>query len=469
MIPNALRNSGSSIEKTVEQAFARAIVKHPLFTAGRLNDDSKRPCWARLRRIDLDNHIEWRTVPSSDDYDQILQDAMLWQVNNRYTHLETRPQWRSVILKPTESKFIDVVFAWDHTAGDGKSGRIFHDSLLASLTSQESGEEAILIKDRSFEVPTKPFTPALECLVKFPLTFNYVLTEAKRNLTISSNKAISPQEATWAPIQPKPCETRFTTITVQESLFKPILNKCRQENTTLTALLHTLVLVSLATRLPETKAQAFQNGTPICMRQFYRPERSGLNMEETVVNCVAYWPYIFDRHSVAKIRKQLKDVEARPEASSEMEATVWSLARESRQGLSEKLKQGTKNDAIGLTKFIRDWRSFLADVSKTRTYSWEVSNLGVIKGAVPNKEETGGRCWEIERAIFTQAAPVAGAALTFSLISVKDKALTVTCCWQVGVVQEDLVQALSSDIETWLSRLGSIGHLDFVKRDNRGK
>ncbi|EXL89930.1 hypothetical protein NOF04DRAFT_7193 [Fusarium oxysporum II5] len=110
VVPEAFLTSNLSIENMVEQAFARAILQHPLFTVGRVNDESKKLCWVRLDRIDLNIHVEWKTVPESEDYDRVLQDTLELQVNTNYTHLETRPQWRSVILGSAESKFIDIVF-----------------------------------------------------------------------------------------------------------------------------------------------------------------------------------------------------------------------------------------------------------------------------------------------------------------------------------------------------------------------
>ncbi|ENH69348.1 hypothetical protein FOC1_g10000232 [Fusarium oxysporum f. sp. cubense race 1] len=188
----------------VEQAFARAILQHPLFTVGRVNDESKKLCWVRLDRIDLNIHVEWKTVPESEDYDRVLQDTLELQVNTNYTHLETRPQWRSVILGSAESKFIDIVF-----------------------------------------------------VVK-----------------------------------------KLSTFAIAGCM-------C-------TGLLHALALVSLATRLPETKAQAFESGTPVCLRQFHRPGSYKLDVERTAFNCITYWSYIFDQNVVAKVRKQVRNVIGEP-------------------------------------------------------------------------------------------------------------------------------------------------------------
>ncbi|KAF4962424.1 hypothetical protein FSARC_9496 [Fusarium sarcochroum] len=462
-VPEEPLTLGSSIENTVEHAFARALLRHPLFTVGRVNDDSNKPSWVRLDLIDFKNHIEWKTIPVSEDHENTLRDVVDWQINNPYTHLETQPSWRAVILKPSEATFIDIVFAWDHTAGDGKSGKIFHDSLLACLNSKPEEAKTVTLQDRSFEVPVTTFTPELDRMVKLPLSLGFILTELGRELLGQFYSPESPHEANWAPIQIELRKTRFVSITVEKNTLRSILEKCRQHQTTMTGLMHALILVSMAIRVPESRAQAFECGTPFCLRRFQSAEQSNIDMNKTVINSAAPWGYVFDQDIVAKVRKQVNDVKDGPESNAELETTVWSAAKTLREGLTEKLKQGTKNDEVGLTKFIGDWRSFFKGHTKSRAHSWEISNLGVIKGKVEGEEGNSGKDeWTIEHATFTSSAVTVGPALVFCPVSVKDEAFTMTCSWQVGVVDDGLAQGVSSDVGTWLNDLGNTGIINFA-------
>ncbi|KAH7002644.1 hypothetical protein EDB80DRAFT_520371, partial [Ilyonectria destructans] len=136
---------------------------------------------------------------------------------------------------------------------------------------------------------------------------------------------------------------------------------------------------------------------------------------------------------------------------------VWSVATALRQELSKKLESGTKNDMMGLMAFVGDWRSFVKDqAKKSRTYSWEISNLGVINGEVLKEKEPSrdGERWTIERAVFTQSAVVAGPAICLNLLAVKGRALSITCSWQTEVVNDGLARAMMSDLKMWLNRLG---------------
>lgn len=461
-IPDALLIKdlgGSALEEIVEKAFSQAILEHSLFQVGLIDENSKKPSWVQLDRIDLHNHIEWRTISEDEDHEKALQEVLEWRISNPFTHLESRPHWTAVILRPTHSKFLDIVFAWEHTAGDGKSGKIFHQSLLKCLNSETGGKKTEPLKDRSFKVPPTALIPPLDKMLKIPISAGFLLKEGLQSI-IPPRDADSPYTVTWAPVQSSPVTSRLCYVVLDEDALQAVLKACRQHQTTLTGLIHALTLVSMASRIPSDRARAFQIGTPLCVRRFVRPnpeEYPGLDMEQTVTNSVAYWTYKFDEGTVSEVRQQISNIKARGGSDADLEATMWSAATTLKQAISKKLKQGLKNDMLGLTKYVSDWRSFIKDQSKLpRTTSWEISNLGVITRQAENQKEVSddSELWTIERAIFTQSAVVAGAAITMNPIAVKGKGLTMTLVWQSEVVDAGIVRDLASDLETWLMRLG---------------
>ncbi|KAK6715733.1 hypothetical protein SNK04_006689 [Fusarium graminearum] len=451
----------SIFENKFEHAIASAIVQHPLFTVGRINEASKKQYWVRLDHIDFNNHITWQTVSEGEDHRKAFDAALNWQVNERYTDLETRPQWRATILKSAKGDFVDVVFAWDHTVGDGKSGRFFHDSLLACL-NQKPDNDTITLDDRSFKLPVTEFTPPLHHLLKLPVSPSFIFSTFSQDLFPQSKSDKPPHTANWAPIKMEPFESRLKSTTLLNDVLKPVLDACRKKETTLTALLHSLISVSMATRIAEDEARAFECGTPICLRQLQKPGMSKVDLKKTAINGVVYWPYKFEPGLVATIRQQVSDAQSNQELNKRIEDTVWSVAKSIRKGLSAKLKLGAKNDTLGLAKFITDWKSYLLDHAKTRTHSWEVSNLGVMQGDVAGNTGTEDH-WRIEDATFTQSASVCGPALTFSVISVKGGGITLSCSWQTGVVDDGLAEGVSKDIGMWLNGLGRNGCINFTE------
>ncbi|KAM0351156.1 hypothetical protein ACHAPU_002940 [Fusarium lateritium] len=339
---------------------------------------------------------------------------------------------------------------------------MFQDRLLECFNTHLERQDGLSLKGRVFEIPVAEFTPPLHHLLKLPVSINFILGEFGRDLITQTKSTKPPQTANWAPIKTEPAKTRLQQITITKDPLQTILKVCRQHETTLTALLHALISVSMAARLDESKASAFECGTPICLRQFQQPGKYNIDLNKTAINSVVYWPYVFDQDIVATVRRQLDNAKANPDENTQLEATVWSAAKSIREGLSTKLKRRTKNDQVGLTKFITDWQSFLMGHAKTRTMSWEVSNVGILQGGGLDGVAGDGDKWAIQSAIFTQAASVSGPALTFSAISVKDGALVLSCCWQVGVVEDELAKGVSSDVETWLSELAGTGSIKFV-------
>ncbi|KAI1051846.1 hypothetical protein LB506_003739 [Fusarium annulatum] len=211
-------------------------------------------------------------------------------------------------------------------------------------------------------------------------------------------------------------------------------------------------MVSIATRLSEDTARAFSCGTPICFRQF-QVGKSDIDCNKTVMNCYAYWPFIFEKGLVATIRQQFSDAKANPDLDSNLEDALWDVARTIREGLLAKLSQGTKNDTVGLAKFI--------GLSKTREHAFELSNLGVIQGRLPVNSDGEGK-WSIDGASFAQSSPSFGAALTLNVISTRGGELVITNAWQVGTVDDEFARGVSSDIEMWLNRLGDTGRFKFA-------
>ncbi|EXL42791.1 hypothetical protein FOCG_15237 [Fusarium oxysporum f. sp. radicis-lycopersici 26381] len=210
--------------------------------------------------------------------------------------------------------------------------------------------------------------------------------------------------ATRAPIFAEPAKTRHSWAHVTKEALPSVLDACRMHETTLTALLNALFMVSLATRLSEAKASAFSFGTPICFRHFQKAGKSDVDCNKTSMNCYAYWPFVFEQGLIAKILLQFIDAKTNPALDINLEDAVWDVARTIREGLLAKLKQGTKNDTVGLAKFIGDWLSYFKGLSKMREHAFEVSNLGVIQGSLPEIGD-GKDKWSIDGASFAQTSP----------------------------------------------------------------
>ncbi|KAI0129774.1 alcohol acetyltransferase-domain-containing protein [Xylariales sp. AK1849] len=460
-IPSRLGSSASNseLETEVERAVALAVLEHPLLQVGLADEDSKAPSWVRLDYIDFHSCVKWRTVDDSENYDSVMEEILESQHDTRFTDLENLPSWRMSILSSRSSGFIDVVFAYNHAAADGMSGKIFHHTLLEKLHLASSTTLAAL-EDHVLKLPgTANFTPPLEELLKFPVSAGFAASEGWKSLKPPFLASGSHYSATWAPIRLLPYKTRLLFITIKHETLKSVLEECRRNHTTLTGLLNALALMSFATRLPKEKTRSFTTGTPISLRRFIPLNPPGypeLKPDHTIGNFVAYWPYKFDEGIVAKLRQQIDDNKGISDSTTRLESAMWSVSKAFREKLSKKLETGTKNDSLGLMKLVGDWRSYMVDeLKRPRSMSWEVSNLGVVSDiGIPKENPDAQVGWKVDRAIFSQSAAVIGPAICINPIAVDGRDLTVTCTWQGDVVDDKLAQGLAKDLKSWLDTIG---------------
>jgi hypothetical protein len=100
-----------------------------------------------------------------------------------------------------------------------------------------------------------------------------------------------------------------------------------------------------------------------------------------------------------------------------------------------------RNQRVGLLRFVSKYDGyFLKQVGHQREYSFQISNLGVVD--VPNDDAAS-----IDKIIFTQSSSVTGAALAYSIASVKGGDVIIATTWQKGVVEYELEERVRETLE----------------------
>ncbi|KAI6353008.1 hypothetical protein MCOR25_009211 [Pyricularia grisea] len=467
------------------RAVAKVVQEHPLLRVGLQGENSRRPNWVQLEKIELANHINY-VVQTEDQESQNVQDEFL--LDAKFDHLETRPGWRILATRRRAadgSYYLDVLFSWNHTNMDGMSGKIFHTLLLRHLNAcdaemQDSQVTASRPEDSwphpvSASVDPHRFPQPDEKLLDMELTLPYLLKEiieqkAPGWLTPDSMKCAY---AHWAPIQRGPLKTHYAEFGLAQGPLSAVLQLCREHDTTLTGLLHALTLTSMALHTPESKQVAFRAETPITTRRFIQSEGKGTESEwmdpnETMANYVFPCKHRFGRRQVAEIRRRLPKTTQRtddvsqeahltqspaptavPELPTELLEAVWDAARGVRQDINDCLSTGMTDTISGIMKFVGDWRTeHIVHAEKPRASSWMITNIGVLDGS------GGGGRWAIDRARFLTCAEVVGRALNISTISVKGKGLSVGLSWQDGAVEDSIGRGVAAHLEGWLAALG---------------
>lgn len=448
------------LRQILDLSIARTIRQHPMLQVGIFREDSRKPAYIELDTVDLGQHVEWHVIRAPQDYDTASRAILKRLIEAKYPDVETRPAWKIALVPHEEGKTLEVMFVWNHSIGDGMSGKIFHETLLRHLNSPSSADDEALLEDRVLEVSgsAQDFPPPQEKMVKYPISLGLTVSTLWNEVVKSSKH--SNTHALWAPIRAGPVKTEIRRITVENSTVQMLLIACRKHKTTLTALLHGIILVSMASQLQQQQAGGFTCGTAINMRPFTPPSPPGypkLKPDETMANIVSIMDHEFDVDLVAYVRNQIERPSSETDGRSPFAKVIWSSATTTRDEIRKAVDLGVKDKTVGLMGFIHDWREESKnEAKKSRQWSWLVTNLGVLDGAASvNRAENVGGAWSIESASFSISAQVTGPAISVCPIAVKGGKLSVDFCWQDGVVDTAVGERLVSFVEDWLKYFGT--------------
>ncbi|KAK7757579.1 Alcohol acetyltransferase [Diatrype stigma] len=457
---------------TVNAAISDNVLKHPVLQVGIGNADTKRPVFVQLDGLDLRLHIDWRFVEASTNFEATLQELTTLQLDATYPNLEKQPGWRIVVLHQHGADFLEILFTWNHPHADGMSGKLFHQSLIESLNVSTMDGQPQDLDTYTLKLPNSPtkLPPPIEDIMELPLGMKYLckalLDDNKPRVLLSRD----PTLAHWAPITPSPYKTRFRSFTVENETLSKVLTACGQHQTTLTGLVHGLILASLASHLGEKTASGFQAATTINARRFVPRAPPGypwLEPERTMGNFVTQLHHTFNPELVARVRSHISPAPQTEEVmlSRELADLIWDTAARVRAEIVDKLELGVKNDVLGTLKFVDDWRSQLRNAArKPRQASWMVTGLGILGDgdsppahdydALNDGEERHKDVWSLRRAQFALSAEVPAAALMISPVTAAGGRLCVGGSWQDSVVDAALGERVMTDLERWLGDIG---------------
>ena len=375
----------------------------------------------------------------------MLQD----QHDQLWPNIESKPPWRVIAVIRTPSSradghlVLDAVFAVHHSLADGRSTGVFHSMLLEEL-NRSRGPPAQLVGNTLMITGTCELPHPQEKVVRFTTSWAFFLKTLWHELA-PTWLLLQGLESPWTGnvVTREPCRTRLRLVTVSAASVPQLLATCRQHQTTLTPLLHVLVLVSLARRLAPREAQAFRSSTPIDLRPFASDVFQDGSQKIPFGVYVTAQSHFFDAPILASLR--ILGEEAIENGA------VWKMAAELRSQIKQRLDSLPKDDITSLLGWVSDWKGFwLSKVGQSRNNTWEVSNIGLI----PTTNITESDGWKIRRCIMSQGATVAGAAINISVAGVPHGDICIALSWQDGIVGADTMDGLTHDLQDWLNRLG---------------
>ncbi|EAU32557.1 predicted protein [Aspergillus terreus NIH2624] len=414
------------VQDYIYKACETLVGQHPVLSAIPLREDTNKPYWARLPEVDLGHAVQFRqrTVPISetDDHDSELNEVLQEQHNTPYT--APHPYWRLCVLtETTESRRFTAVFVFHHALGDGTSGKVFHLTFLQALRAAASlapGEAKQTIPS-----PDTPLLPSLEEAHPLPLSFGFLASSIWHEVIWPSR---SPRLWTGSEIR-LPLATRIRHIVFPESTASAFRKLCRQNGTTVTAALDTLISRALFRHVPAQFTQ-LQTSIPMSLRKLLPDPIS----DESIGVWVSDIKETFERSAL------------------ETESFPWNEAKRARETIEKAVNRGAKDVSAALLKLLNDLHKyFQGKLGKHRDNSLEVSNIGAVVPADVGNDTIP----QIGRVVFTQCGSVVGSALETCVVTGGDGCLVWSFCWQEGVVEEELVMSAMETVKTELSSLCS--------------
>ena len=452
--------SQSILQARFSNALAKVVLAQPHLQVGIVGEGSRTPTFVCVDHLDLRNHVEWITAQDAAELERVYSETLQTQLDAKFENLATQPGWRVVVVQEKDSESMEVLYVWNHAHHDGSGGKIFHRHLLRHLneTTSEEDIEPIIehLKDQKKWIldvshSSKKFPPNPELLSSWPMSPVFAVREVWKSVKPQRFFPPGPMHAHWAPNQLTPYKTSYRNFTMDSQDVTKIVAACRLLQTTLTGLIQALCLVSLSNSLKDMRG--FASRTPYDLRNILPPNPKAypwLVPKETICNYVSVLEHEFDTKLVDAIRSHMPAMSSESKMPAELMDIVWSVAARLRREIKARLDNGTYNDLIGIMKLCPNWITQQKDEMRRMRYlSWLVTNLGVFDGEPGAGNGTDGK-WSLRRAELILSAETPSAALSVSIMTVKDREMVLTCSWQECVVDADLVEGLMGDLKRWL-------------------
>ncbi|KKY33276.1 hypothetical protein UCDDA912_g06791 [Diaporthe ampelina] len=476
--------SRTQLEEAVKAAVVGTIMRHPMLQVGMIDATSKTPSWIQLQSLDLTQHIEWSYVEEHDDFEQAVQAAFRAQLDDRFPDLSIKqPGWKITIFRQGDSPIMEILLTWNHPQFDGAGAKVFHEDLLEMLnTERESYARTGLAGDILRLPETAPLLPTpIEGLKSLPVDLKYLTKVFWKEIRPGFlNRDTS--QAAWCPIRSSPYKTQFRAFFMDQASLLAVLALCRQNKTTITGLLHGLALIAFSSHLHSTAAPAFQSSTIMDHRRNLPPappDAPWARPDRAVANYVTQALHRYDTKLVARIRSKLPADGATGgrDLPPDLVRELWAVSARNRLEIVRRLEAGLRNDLVGVFKYVTDWQQTMRGLaSKTRQFSWLVTNIGVLDGgSAPTRPDATNTTtttspspaagdldrpdddqrWSISRAQFGLSAEIPAAAIEFSPVSVAGRGMCVSASWPDCAVDAKLGERVMADLERWLAQLAS--------------
>ncbi|KAF2762939.1 hypothetical protein EJ05DRAFT_495789 [Pseudovirgaria hyperparasitica] len=403
------------LQHHIYRACATIIAEHANLSVEILNGRTATPVFARLTQVALEECVIFESTTTTVNYhgmtDQQLREILEKQHNQDFP--DHGPLWRLLIASDTAvPRNFTAFFVFHHAIGDGTSGLAFHRELLAALLDSKHHSKGSVVQT-VLTSPKKPLLSAVEDFLPLSISWIYLLGVILEGLLWKKF-----EKGFWyGGVIQKPLETTVRTTGLSKSSSEAFRSLCKENGTTVTAALQTLVAEVILEIMPANYTNIRSNGA-MSLRSFI-PDVT----QRSFGVWVTAWNEVYQKSELST------------------EGMSWKRARASRKAIEDAVAARGNNSAVGLLRYVPDYQKYLLNkLGSQRDATFEVSNLGAYKDdARSHDHHLGGEDPHIERITFSQSGNVAGPALAVGAVTGGDGCLSLAFSWQKGVLAEDFV------------------------------
>ncbi|KAN0095535.1 Alcohol acetyltransferase [Hyaloscypha variabilis] len=436
----------------VLEALAKVINGQPALSIIGVNrpsetkEGSHRLWEVRLPSLRVQDCVEFISNEGDVDLSRIFENAHNQWFDTKDT---TKPWWKLLVVNNRYA-----VFVYHHSIGDGLSGYAFHRSFLAALNADEhAAEMSVSMADNTFviEQPAKSLTPSPFDYIDDKLSWVHVIYGflfwvvlrffVNQKYFLFSDAVFSKDYPTPVkPLSPKiKTRTRVQILRIEGGTMTGCLSECRKHNTSFTALLHTLIQVTLAVDIYPKAIFGFSR-VAVNLRPLLKVDPG----RDVFANAVSAY-YRVQTLSKYRACAKKQSPHANPASSQGISVDaprVWALAKAYKQHLTHATyKSGTVMQDFIVCKILE---GDIEDVSfyghgLYQNNSFLISNLGVFE---PREDMVDGG-WSIKDIGFsagTIRAALGDFGIVFDVASVKGADCLISATYEQGVLKDEMVK-----------------------------
>ena len=432
----------ASFTHLIHSALRETLKSQPILNVVIEDEGTPQPKWKRAETIDFRELVKITEHNPTLNPDKWLTEGH----KERLDRVDEVPVWRvrvgiqeSDLWAASSTLSFILAFYGHHAIADGVSCGVFHTTFLDAMKSLVADAALINTSPLFRPSPSLKLLPSLEEATPLPISIWFAI---KQIIKAFFYNPVDPKNWSGPPVASSlPTITpNLRTFSLSPTQVTKLLQVCRDNGTTLTALVSVLTARKITAMHPDYSHVA--GVIPFSFRKF-----SGHSSRAMGVFVSSVTPYFASEpnppHGYISCASTSTDKYDQPNSE------LWESARQTRQFIASG-SASPKNQMVGMLRFAPDFKGFFLGLfGKKRDHAFEVSNIGVVDGGIGGGEGEAS----FDKVVFSTGLCVYGDPFSVLVASAKGGDLTVSVSWMSEVTDEKEGVALCEYLKEWMSGL----------------